>query len=196
MNAVADKPLFRSIEQAMSWAYYFACHDAGTIAPSGIVRMMKKDEREREEYDRWGRLIPKVAQSKIYDLGPRPAGYDAAAQAGMICAFIQAMPETEVCHLWARFLRHEHRTAAKRRLRELVLPAMSTGVIPHRLIAELVSRYYGKPGIRMAELARTYKIDRRRVTSLARDLEAALNAVAFRAERSAYDGLQKMGVVS
>ena len=192
---MSDKPLFLSLESALQWAYYSARHDAGTIAPTGIVRMMKKDERVRDEYDRWGRLIFAPVK-KEPATEPRPRGYDAGAQAGMICAFVEALPEREGCHLWAKCLRHQHRTVAKIRLRELLMPQMTTGLIPVRLVGDLVSLYYGKPGIKIAELARTYKIDRRRVTSLRRDVDIALNAVATRAEHNAYSKLQQMGVVS
>ena len=191
-NAAAwDKPLFRSAEAAIYWAWYQAPSRANTVKPSSIVGMIGKDSREQRDEQ-----IAKVS-SDAFMFERKPNGYDASAQAGMIKGYVSRLSSEERFHIMARFLKGQERARARRALSGIILAYIEDGRSNRRLVLRLLARHYGQPGIFIEDLAERYKVKggRRAVTAINREVVITLDAVGFRAESRVLDYLQERGVI-
>lgn len=183
-------PLFSSVEGALMWAWYYSRHESSAIAGPSFGRFIKRDEREQIDE------APHLASASYFRTDRKPAGLDAAAQAGLIISYIEGMPGMERAHLKARMLRARDRSQAIRELVHFVGNMLADTHPNSGLLYELISKHYGRRGITMSALAKKYKLDRRKVTAIRRQIEITLDAISYRAETSAYERLQTMGVVA
>lgn len=186
-----DKPLFRSIAEALIWAWYVAPSRASTVKPSSIAGMIGKDSREQQDGE-----VAKVS-SDAFMFDRRPHGYDAGAQAGMIKGYVLRLPREECLHIMAAFLRGRERARARRELVGVILSFLDEDRNQRRLVLRLISRYYGKPGIHFRDLAERYRVvgGVRAVSRLNREAVIMLDAVGYRAESRASTYLQEQGVI-
>jgi hypothetical protein len=182
-----ERVLFRSLGDAMIWAWYLARAGGGMVKGPSYAQFIKSDERSAD--DAGSRSISGVYTSR------QPTGLDGAAQAGMIKRFVHSMNAVSQCHLMAAMLRAEDRAAAQREMAIFVLKQLE-GAPDTGLVTELVRKHYGARGLSMVALAKKYEIDRRKVSGIRAQVEITLDAIAFRAETDAYEHFQKMGVIA
>lgn len=194
-RVTSDRPAFRDLETALLFGYYGWHAFSGTVEEPSFVRFIPKDSRE-QIYDE----SKKEYAYRVFgvDTDRVPEGYDAAAQAGLIKAFVEAMPEPEKSHIKAKFLLEHTRAEAKAKLVERVLPTLPTGIHKRQLIFDLVSRFYGKRGkeLTFRALQKRYDIGRYELTVLNRRVLITLDAISVRAETRVYEVLQQQGVIA
>lgn len=182
-----DKPLFSSLYDCMRWAWYGSVDAGGTIDGASYVQLQSDDKRERDADE-------EPPKSRNPDIGGKPRGYDAAAQAGMIKAQVLKLPDIELCHVVAKFLIGQERVAARRTLQPLVLNIMELSADERRIAALLLARFYGKR-LTINGISKHLKINRRHVTAVNESLLVEMDAIGYRAETRLYNDLQRMGVV-
>lgn len=180
-------PLFRNLESALLWAWYFARAEGGIVKGPSYAQFIKSDEQDRDETPR--------SISAIYT-ARRPTGLDGAAQAGMIKRFVMALPPVHQCHLMCAMLRADDRKSAQKQMALFLRVTLGEDAPDVALLDQLVRQHYGSKRQSMAYLAKRHGIDRRKVTGMRRVIDELLNDIAFCAERSAYERLQEMGVVA
>lgn len=187
-----ERVAFRSLEDALVFAFYNWHAVSGTVEEPSFVRFISKNSREQLDEK------PQVRRVFGPDVDRMPDGYDAAGQAGMIKTYINDLPEPEQSHIKAQYLVWTDRSEAKQRLVTAILPTLPTGVHKRRLIADLVSKFYGKKGKELAlkALAKRYEVGQHAVSYLNRNVNTALRAIAVRAETRVYDYLQERGVIA
>ena len=193
MSSAAEwqKPLFRSMEECLTWAWYVAPQRANTVKPSSVAGMIGKDSREQRDEQ-----IAKVS-SDAFMFERKPNGYDAGAQAGLIKGYVSRLPRDECCHIMARFLKGRERARARRALVGIVLSYIDDGWSHRRLVLELMKKYYGAPDITLEDLAVKYEVKggRRAVTAINREVAIILDAIGYRSEMRVFDYLQEMNVI-
>lgn len=186
-----SRPLFRSMSEALIWAWYVAPQRASTVKPSSVSSMIGKDSREQRDEQ-----IAKVS-SDAFMFDRKPTGYDASAQAGLIKGYISRLPRDECCHIMAQFLRGRERALARRALVGIILSYIDEGWEHRRLVLRLIAKHYGQPDIFLDELAKRYHVKggRRAVTAIYREVVIMLDAIAHRSETRVCDDLQRLGVI-
>lgn len=189
--ATFDRPLFRTIGEALIWAWYSAPARASTVNPSSVVSMISEDNREQVD----GEKRKRSSDSFMFDR--KPNGYSAAAQAGLIKGYVSRLPRDECCHIMAAYLRGRERARARRVLTGIILSYIDEGWERRRLVLRLIAKHYGKPGIHIDDLAERYRVKggRRAVTAIYREVVIMLDAVGYRAEMRVGDYLQEQRVI-
>ena len=185
VNAPA-KPLFSDLESCLLWAFYTHVLTCDTIKVSPMTRFQKNDEREQVD-----EVEPPLLRNP--DLDPKPRGLNGSGQAAMIQSIIAKLPEQERTHIYCKYLRGELRREARARMVEYILPVLHTGVHHRHLIRDLVAKAYGKPGIRIADLAERWKakdISRKKISETFNHVRIIVDAIGSRAETLAYQRLQ------
>lgn len=188
-----DKPLFRTMDEALYWAWYQAPVKASTVKPSSVVTMMGDDSRD-QLYEK-EKNARRSSDSFMFER--KPNGYDAGAQAGLIKGYVMRLAREECLHIMARHLRGIERAKARRAMVGIVLAYIDEGWSHRRLVLRLMAKYYGKPGVFLGDLADRYRVKggRRAVSGIYREVSLVLHAVSVRAENRVCDYLQEQGVI-
>lgn len=201
MNATLDRPLFRSLEQCLRWAWR---HEPRMVAPPVIHRMVGNDDREQIADEE---APPRVSN---FDLDPKPVGVDAAGQQGLLKSFVYRQPDPERLHLIAKYAHGEERRAAQRALRDYLIPLVNNVIRPRYVIFSLVAHYYGRNDVSYKDLSskvlylvpenkpdkQRKREARRMVSDLGFDVNSILKDIATRSEELAYSELKAKGVIA
>lgn len=185
-----DVPLFRDLGQCMKWAWYGVRHDADTVGEASMAGWLAKDFREQIDEPKQARRAPPAVRT-----ARRPKKYAAAAQAGMLKAFLKRLTPLERNHLQAKYLSGWIRNSARRRVAQAVYGRVKSKWFTMDLCSDLVADYYGKP-TEHKELLEKHKIGQHRFNRARRAVQITLDAVSAKAEGAAYDHFQKGGVLA
>lgn len=125
--------------------------------------------------------------------GDLPTGYDRVAQSAMILRRLGTLTELEQIYVVAVHGNPQLRDAARERLVCWVLPKLGSGAIPRRLVAELVAKACGKPGVRLNRLAVRWGVHVNTVSRWRARIQDALGPLANRASEGVYVQLRQAG---
>lgn len=159
--SVYEDALFRSVDDALQWAY-----SGRRARPKGSAL--------------WGMIGGKISRSTL------PTGLDASAQAGMIKAAVSALPPHQRAAIKRRFASGREWHEARRQLVEYLIPRMPGTIKPWRLIDKLVAKYYGDK-VWLVDLADRHKCNVDTVTARWQ----AVGALMAPAWGNAYDELSE-----
>ena len=188
--SIMDKPLFDSLQSALCWAWYGSIDAGSTVGGPGYVRWQTEDKRQKID----PQDLPPPPQYNP-DIGGKPHGADACAQAAMIKSRVAQLPAAEFYHVIAKFLIGRERVAARVALQPIVLDIMQVVNKDRDAAALLLARFYGKRRITVHGISKDLKLPRRRVTAINNALLAEMDAISVRAESALYQQLKKMGVL-
>jgi hypothetical protein len=204
LNAPYEKPLFVSLDAALKWAYN---SEPSLVGTAGIFRMMGYDNRDSsKDVEVETTPLPTVNP----DLDRLPTGLDAVVQIGMIKSFVMRQPDPARLHLLSKYAHDNERIAARRALRDYLMPFLGSTIRPRYVIYHCVCRYYGKP-IAFNDLASgiVYLVPKhkretakkrmgkawRMVRSMSMDVDSLLKDIATRTEELAHFELKEMGLI-
>ena len=202
----ADRPLFRSLDQALRWAWRYSPR---MTKPPAIMQLAGADQRESAptEDEEKEPAPPRVID---FDLEPKPTGIDAAGQQGLLKSFVYRQPDPERLHLISKYAHGSERRDAQRALRDYLLPLINSAIRPRQLVFECVRIYYGKRDVTFKDMAVRFvhlvpekeqepeqrmREAWRMVRALAHDVEGLLRDLATRSEEFAYSTLKARGVI-
>ena len=202
-----DKPLFRSLDQALRWAWR---HEPRMVRPPAIMQLAGRDDRDsaplEEEIDK--APPPRVID---FDLDPKPSGIDAAGQQGLLKSFVYRQPDPERLHLISKYAFGDERKQAQRALRDYLIPLVNNIIRPRYVIFACVSHFYGSRitlkdmAVRVVTIvpvkegeddAARMREAWRMVRDLSHDVDNLLRDVATRTEDMALSELKARGVIS
>lgn len=126
----SDRPLFRTVDEALRWAY--------------------RVQRAAPKTSALAQWIGKRRPAPLL-----PLGLDGAAQAGMIKAAVESLQPHQRNATVARYGQGRERAAARAALIDYIRPRFGTGISPYRMVRELVAKYFGKQ-VWVADLADRY----------------------------------------
>jgi len=204
MTEILEKPLFRSLDQCLRWAWR---HEPRMVKQAAIMQLAGKDDREgaQTEAEEKEPAPPRVLN---FDLDPKPFGIDGAAQQGLLKSFVNRQPIPERLHLIAKYATRDERRDAQRALRDYLLPLVNASIKPRHMIYMLVSRFYGRPvafkelAIKIEYLMRGTEPEERMreawrfVRATSHDVDDLLKSLATRCEETAYSELRQRGVIA
>ena len=182
MNA-PEKPMFVSIGKCMEWALELHIIARSNVKVATYTKFAKTDERDREPDEE----KPPVSW---YDLERKPTGQDGWIQAGWIVGRLLSLSPRHIVYLCSKNLRHERRQEAQAMLLEYVLPCLSTGVHERHLLRELLAKKFGKPHVKIKELAERFDVSRKKVSETYKQVGETLDAIGLRAENEAMPKLK------
>jgi len=203
-----DRPLFRSLDQALRWAWR---HEPAMVKAPAIMQLAGMDERESAptEEEEKQEPPPRVLN---FDLSPKPFGIDAAGQQGLLKSFVNRQPIPERLHLIAKYATKDERREAQRMLRDYLLPLLSVIIRPRFCVYTCIGIYYGRRDVTLKDLSikvlylvpvREGEDDAKRnreawrmVRDLSRDVESLLKDIATRTEELAHSELRARGVIA
>ena len=205
-TALQDRPLFRSLDQCLRYAWR---NQPRMVKPPAIMQLAGVDEREGapapgEEKE------PAPPRILNFDLDRKPTGLDAAGQMGLLQSFVRRQPAPERYHLSAKYAGGEERKDAQRALRDYLLPLINQVLRPRHLVYVLVGRYYGRRDVVFKDWAvkllylvpqQENPVERmqeawRMVRDLAADIDGLLADLAARTEDLAVAELRERGVIA
>ena len=205
---MTDKPLFRSLDQCLRWAWR---HEPRMVKQAAIMQLAGKDDREgaQTEAEEKEPAPPRVLN---FDLSPKPFGIDGAAQQGLLKSFVNRQPIPERLHLIAKYATRDERRDAQRMLRDYLLPLLNVIVRPRFVVYECIGIYYGRRNVTLKDLsckvlylvpvregegdAKRNREAWRMVRDLSRDIESLLKDLATRTEELAHSELRARGVIA
>ena len=198
---MVERPLFRTVDAALKWA--FQPRYARAVQSSHVLLPFMKRDRLGDD---------RVTDAPIRAVDPglerAPIGLDAAAQAGMLQSFVIRQPDPRRLHLLSKYAHGELRNAARRALRDFLIPLMRQTIRPRFVVYECVGRYYGKRivfkdlSIKVLYLvpeggdeAKRMRSAWRMVREIAREVDSWLKQISTQTEQAAHEELQNMGVI-
>jgi len=197
--------LFSSVNDAFFWA--FRRRSARPVQSSHLIAPLMKKDRLAEEGP---------ADTPIRALDPAleriPPGLAATAQASMLQSFCIRQPVPRNLHLLSKFAHGETQLAARRALRDFILPLLVQKVKPPKYVVySLLGRHYGRRDVTIKDLARRmvplieckdgetdekhFRRVSRQVRELERDVDGWLSQIASQTEDACFEQLSATGVV-
>lgn len=170
LQDVCEPPLFDGVHQALTFAFRYSGQQ---YSPSLIAQMMKGPMKS----------------------GKGLSGLDGAAQAGLIRAMIDRLPEAERNVIVARFSGTHGEVVQA--MKDLIHPAMvylGTGAHSTRMVSALVQRYFGAD-LHLADFAVSYGVSPPTMTRKWQSVRNGLKQLWERAEEGAFRELQAAGLI-
>lgn len=169
-TATIEEPLFGSAWSALAFAFRYSTQQ---YQPTPMARLMRGS----------------------IGSGKGLVGLDGAAQAGLIRAIVDKLPEFERCAIVARFALDQRESLGAKLV--LVGPAtasLGTGVHNRRMVDNLVQRFYGRR-CHLKDIAETYGVHANTMTERWACVKRQLTSLEHRAIDRAEAAFQQAGLV-
>lgn len=168
--AMLEDPLFNSAWDALAFAFRYSTQQ---YSPTPMARLMRGS----------------------IGSGKGLVGLEGAAQAGLIRAIVETLPEFERCVITARFaLDNRESLAAKIILIQPATASLGTGVHNRRMVDNLVQRFFGQR-CHLKDIAETYGVHPNTMTERWACIKRMLTSLEHRAIDRAEIALQDAGLV-
>lgn len=165
-----DDPLFDSTWAALAFAFRYSTQQ---YQPTPMARLMRGS----------------------IGSGKGLVGLDGAAQAGLIRAIVETLPEFERCAVVARFaLDQRESLGAKLVLIRPATASLGTGVHDRRMVDNLVQRFYGQR-CHLKDIAKVYGVHANTITERWACINRMLTGLEHRAIDKAEAAFQEAGLV-
>ena len=198
----ADNPTFASVDQCLWWAFR---GEIPTTKTTGVFKMAGKsrDELWENEEDK-ERAKSAPIRTRDPEIDRRPTGIDGVTQQAMVMSFVRRLPANDHLYVVSKYASGAEQKAARRALRDVLLPLLDSGVRPRYAAYKLVCAHFGQKVDReelanriewMFKAKRAPQDARGAIRRLANNIDSLLKDFAASAEEKTYTYFQRGGLI-
>ena len=198
----ADKPTFATADQVLWWAFG---NEIPTTKTTGVFKMAgraRDDLWQDEETKERAKSAP--IRTRDPEIDRRPTGVDAVTQQCMILSFVRRLPIQDHLYICAKYARGDEQIAARRALRDLLIPLLDSSIRPRYATYALICAHFGRK-VDRDELAdrieyrfpakRAAQDARGAIRRLANNIDSLLKDMAASADGKCYERFQRGGLI-
>src|SRR3990167_417198 len=202
INSAHDMPTFASVDAVLWFAF---CHEVPTTKTAAMFAMAGRARDElwgTEEEKERAKLAP--VRTRDPEIDRRPTGADAVTQAAMVLGFVRRLPKQDHLYVVAKYARGGEQVAARRALRDALLPLLAQSIRPRYAAYKLICAHFGQKVDRdkladrieyMFPAKRAAQDARGAVRRLANEIDSILKDFAASAETKCFEHFQRGGLI-
>ena len=194
-RSAQDMPTFASVDAVLWFAFGHEVPTTKTAAMFAMAGRARDELWGTEEEKERAKSAP--IRTRDPEIDRRPTGQDAVTQQSMILGFIRRLPKHDHLYVVAKYAHGSEQVAARRALRDAMLPLLGQSIRPRYVVYQLIARYFGRV-VRLDDLAghqeylylakkSTKDAGRAAVCRLAGEVESRLRDMAASAESKCFD---------
>lgn len=139
---VADRPSFHSADDVLRFAFN---SEIPTVKTTGAFKLAgrARDELWQDE-DEKERAKAAPVRTCDPEIDRRPTGEDGVTQQAMILSFVRRLPIPDHLYICAKYARGDEQVAARRALRDILIPLLDSGIRPRYATYALICAHFGR----------------------------------------------------
>lgn len=202
MMAAADRPTFHSVDDCLRFAFNAEIPTVKTTGAFKLAGRARDDLWDDEDDKKRAKAAP--VRTRDPDIDRRPTGIDAVTQQNMILNFVRRLPIPDHLYICAKYARGDERRAARRALRDVLLPRLGQITRPRYAVYVLIGAHFGKR-VDRDELAGRFEHlfpaklaasdAKSLIRRLANEIDSLLKDFAASAEEKCYTYFQHGGLI-
>ena len=198
----ADKPSFHSVDDVLRFAFR---GEIPTTKTTGVFKMAgrARDELWQDDEDK-ARAKSAPIRTRDPEIDRRPGGIDGVTQQSMILSFVRRLPTNDHLYVVAKYASGAEQKAARRALRDVLMPLLNSGVRPRYAAYKLVCAHFGQKVDReelanriewMFKAKRAPQDARGAIRRLANNIDSLLKDFAASADGKCYERFRGGGLI-